>query len=89
LVSQNVNKIFQAVQALTESEAEEFRRLLAQRDARAIEQAKQQQLQQILLQEGIISHTPEQKMTQERYEQWKPVPIEGEPLSETIIKDRR
>jgi len=64
--------------------------LLREREARQSEQAKLEQLQHMLLKEGLISQI-RPKATEEdvrRFNEWKPVPIKGKPLSETIIEDR-
>jgi hypothetical protein len=44
-----------------------------------------------LLAKGLISHIPPPLTAEEgaRFRAWKPVPIEGKPLSETIIEERR
>lgn len=44
-----------------------------------------------LFKEGLVSRIrpPLTEEVIERYRNWKPVPIEGEPLSETVIRERR
>ena len=91
MVSPNVNKILEAAQVLNNAEREELRRLLDDRATRQSGQTKEEQLQQRLLEEGIISHIPPKPTDDDikRFNAWKPVPIQGKPLSETIIEDRR
>ena len=91
MVSQNVNKLFQQVLALNEAERRELQNLLEVRAARQSVQAKEERLAQVLLEEGVISHVPAKPTLAdiERFNAWKPVPIQGKPLSETIIEDRR
>lgn len=92
MVSQNVNKLLREVLALNDAERQELQRLLDDRaTAHQSAQTKEERLQQVLFDEGIISHIPP-KPTQadiELFNAWKPLPIRGKPLSETIIEDRR
>jgi hypothetical protein len=91
MVSQNVMRVLEEVQALSLEEQRQFRRLLDEQPAPQPELSKEEQLDQLLLSKGVISRIPP-KPTEEdiaRFNAWKPVPIEGKPLSETIIEDRR
>ena len=45
----------------------------------------------LMLKDGVLDHIP-RPLTQadiKAFEEYKPVPIEGKPLSETIIEERR
>lgn len=91
MVSPNVDKILRQARALSDSERKELRNLLEERDGRQSAQSKEERLAQALLEEGIITHIPP-KPTQadiDRFNAWRPLPIQGKPLSETIIEDRR
>jgi hypothetical protein len=53
--------------------------------------SKEQQVVLQMLKDGLVSKIP-RPMTEEEcraFDAWKPVDIEGEPLSETIIRERR
>lgn len=86
MVSQNVYKIFEEVQALTEAEREQLRSLL---EARTFRLHEQNAVQKALVAEGLVSHVPLQRKDLDRFRRWQPVVIQGKPLSETIIEERR
>jgi Arc/MetJ-type ribon-helix-helix transcriptional regulator len=53
------------------------------------EELAEQELQRRLFEAGVVSEIkPPRRFTPER-ERFTPVPIQGEPLSETIIRERR
>ncbi|HEX3356783.1 MAG TPA: hypothetical protein VHS31_07425 [Tepidisphaeraceae bacterium] len=91
MVSQNVNKLYQAVQALTDSERDELRRLLNARSTSMPASIGEGQLAQVLLARGVISQLRPKSTDADiaRFDAWKPVPIQGKPISETIIEERR
>jgi hypothetical protein len=89
MVSPNVNKILQEMDALNDGERQEFLRLLASRGGVESTLSAEGRLQRQLLAEGLVSHVPPRTKDVERYRQWQPVAIEGKPLSETIVEERR
>lgn len=89
MVSQNVDRILQAVQALSDDERRELRSRLNDHDAREEELRKREQVRRQLVAEGLLSHVPPRGKDPERFRDWQPVAIKGEPLSETIIEERR
>ncbi len=56
-------------------------------DAPETPQISEEDFLQQLLAEGIISHIPEGITDEE--DDFEPIEIEGEPISETIIRERR
>ncbi len=52
-------------------------------------QMTEEEFAQYLYQKGIIGKPPPPITDFSRYENYKPVKVEGEPVSETIIKERR
>ena|SRR5438105_15615184 len=73
-------------QAITEA-----LRLLRQKGQRAAPRKKpltEDEVNQQMLEDGLLSHIPPPR-DPATYEEFTPVPIEGEPLSETIIRERR
>jgi hypothetical protein len=56
-------------------------------DAPETPQISEKEFLQQLLEEGIISHIPEGITDEE--DDFEPIEIEGEPISETIIRERR
>lgn len=91
MVVLNFDQVWQAVQTLTPRQQRRLRKLL---DAlRFMHQplTPGQQLQLLLLKDGVIDRVPRPVTEADRqaFQEYKPVPIEGKPLSETIIEERR
>jgi hypothetical protein len=89
MASSNVNKILQETDALNDGERQELLRLLANRSERESGVTKEEQLRRQLVADGVVSHVPQRKKDLERYRQWQPVAIQGKPLSQTIVEERR
>ena len=52
-------------------------------------EAREDAFERKLLAEGFISSIPSRDETDEEYDAFEPIEIEGEPLSEMIIRERR
>ena len=91
-------KILQEIQKLSETEK---RRVLAKLN-HELEQVKtdsnlsadeterrEREFEQEMFAKGYFSHIPPRKMTDVEFEDFEPLEIEGEPLSEQIIRERR
>ena len=50
---------------------------------------REEELNHLLLTKGIISEIPPPITDPKRFQDWSPVEIAGEPLSETVIRERR
>jgi hypothetical protein len=77
------------VKALTAAEQRKLRDLLQVWLAPRQGQGTEEELAKELLHEGILDHVPPPIRDPAPYQNRKPVDIAGEPLSETIIKERR
>jgi len=91
MVSPNVNKIYQAVQTLTDAERDELRRLIEERTTRQSQSTSEQQLDQLLRERGVVRTVPP-KPTPEviaRFKAWRPIEMPGGSLSDELIRDRR
>lgn len=90
MVSPNVNGLLEEAKNLTLDERRQLRSML---DDPMAEPAlsKEEHLARVLLERGIISRIRPKPSEADiaRFEAWKPVPIKGKPLSETIIEERR
>ena len=64
---------------------ERERTALATEETEALEDEFERQL----LAKGVISHIPTRDETDEEFDQFEPIEVAGEPLSETIIRERR
>ena len=85
------DQVWQAVKSLTPLQQKRLRKLL---DALRFKQqplTPEDELQLLLLKDGVIDHIPRPLTDAEirAFEEYKPVPIEGKPLSETVIEERR
>jgi hypothetical protein len=52
-------------------------------------EAREDEFERQLLAKGVISHIPTRDETDEEFEKFEPIEVAGEPLSETIIRERR
>ena len=52
-------------------------------------EAQEDEFERKLLAEGFISHIPARDETDEEFNEFEPIEVEGEPLSEMIIRERR
>ena len=50
---------------------------------------REDEFERKLLAEGFISHIPTREETEEEFDAFEPIQFEGEPLSETIMRERR
>lgn len=50
---------------------------------------REDEFERYLLAKGTISQIPPRTMTDEEFDEFEPIEIEGEPLSEQIIRERR
>jgi hypothetical protein len=89
MLSANANKILQDIETLSDDERQELLRLLSNGSGRESGLTKEEQLQRQLVAEGLVSHIPARKKDIERYRNWQPVTIQGKPLSQTIVEERR
>ena len=51
-------------------------------------EAREDEFERYLLAKGVISHIPPRTMTDEEFDEFEPIELEGEPLSEQIIRER-
>ena len=51
--------------------------------------AREDEFERQLLAKGVISHIPTRDETDEEFDKLEPIDVAGEPLSETIIRERR
>lgn len=91
MVSANVTRMLEQVKSLSLEEREQLRHLMDQQPAANGKLSKEEQLDQLLLERGIISQIPPQPTDSDvaRFNEWKPIPVTGQPVSQTIVEDRR
>lgn len=85
------------IRKLTLDEAREVAERLAnylrehESEALATEEteAREDEFERHLLAKGVVSHIPTRDETDEEFDKFEPIEVLGEPLSETIIRERR
>jgi hypothetical protein len=84
------NQIWEAVKTLDAEKLQRLRNLvdiLLARGEKTLSDEDENELE--MLKEGILDYVPPAPMDQKTFDEWKPVAIEGKPLSETILEERR
>lgn len=91
MVSANVTRMLEQVKSLSLEEREQLRHLMDQQPAANGKLSKEEQLDQLLLERGIISQIPPKPTDSDiaHFNEWKPIPVTGQPVSQTIVEDRR
>lgn len=86
-----LENIEQEVQTLSVEELTKVKKLVESllKKKKAKSQMTEEEFAQYLYEKGIIGKPPPPITDFSRYENYKPVKIDGEPISETIIKERR
>jgi hypothetical protein len=89
MVSQRVTKVLEETKRLTLEERRQLLTLLNAGEARG--PLGDAELDALLIQKGLMSASPATATAEDiaSAEAWKPVAIQGKPLSETIIEERR
>ena len=57
--------------------------------ATAETETQEDEFERQLLAKGVISHIPTRDETDKEFDEFEPIEVSGEPLSETIIRERR
>jgi hypothetical protein len=52
-------------------------------------EAQEDEFERYLLAKGVITHIPARDETDDEFDSFEPIEVEGEPLSETIVRERR
>ena len=89
MVSSNVKKLLQDANALSEGERQELCRLLEAQSGNRASATKRGQLRQVLVERGLLDKDSPRPKDPDRYSRWRPITLEGEPLSRTLIEERR
>jgi len=79
--------------AKTREVAERLAKYLREHESVALSEEKtedrEDEFERQLLAKGVISHIPTRDETDEEFDEFEPIEVSGEPLSETIIRERR
>ncbi|MDB5356199.1 MAG: hypothetical protein JWN24_2652 [Phycisphaerales bacterium] len=89
MVSSNVQRVFHEVKSLVQSLAPDERRQLREMIDLLPAGTPEEELERRLLEAGTIRQIPRPLSDTPGRDEFEPVRIEGEPISETIIRERR
>ena len=89
MTSSNLDRILEEVRTLTPEEQRSLRDSVDELLVMAASHFAEQEVQQRLLDKGIISRIPPRIRDASFYADRKPVEVEGKPVSEIIIEERR
>ncbi len=89
MTTANLDRVFEEVKALTPGEQKQLREMLDSLLASAAPQITEEEFEQRLLEKGIISRIPPRIRDADFYANRKPIEVEGKPVSEIIIEERR
>jgi hypothetical protein len=81
----SLNDIREVAEQLTEYLRDKERTALATQEA----EAREDEFERYLLAKGVINQIPSRDETDEDFDTFEPIKIDGEPLSETVIRERR
>lgn len=85
-----LEKIVDEIKALTPEQRQRVREMLDNAETPEQElQRREDEFKQRLLDKGIVIHIPLENVELLPFENYVPIEIEGKPLSETIIEERR
>jgi len=90
--SANLEKVIEEVKALPPDDLRKIKALidsLLQTPGADAEMSVEDQLDQLLLEAGVISEIPTPLPRPEHLKGFKPIEVRGKPISETIIEERR
>ena len=87
--SANLEKVIEEVKTLPPDDLRKVKTLIdSLLQAPSAEMSPESQLDQLLLQAGVISEIPPPITDFTPYENRRPIEVKGKPISETIIEDR-
>lgn len=88
-MSTNVERVLDQIRALTAEERQQVRSALNSGDRKSL--ITEDEFEQHLLAAGVISKVKPQISEEElaRFRAYRPIEVEGKPVSETLIEDRR
>jgi hypothetical protein len=85
------DEVWEAIKKLKPSQQRRLRKLLDALRSKRQPLSPEDELGLVLLKDGVIDAIPRplSEVEDQAFEDYQPVPIEGKPLSETIIEERR
>ena len=84
-----LDQLIEQVKALPPIERQKVRQALAEAESEVPHSTPEDQFQKRLVQCGLLAAPKNPARNQAAFDRFVPVPIQGKPLSETIIEERR
>ncbi len=84
-----VDEILEQIKALPAAEQSRLRVLLERILAQAPVDSSAVELDRKLIEAGLMSHLPDASPDRVQFGRWRPIHVEGVPVSRTIIEERR
>jgi hypothetical protein len=89
MTTSNLDQVIEEVRALSPDDQRKLREWLDGLLAPPTPQMTEEEFEQHLLAKGVIGHIPSRIRDEEFYRNRKPAEVEGKPVSEIIIEERR
>ena len=81
-----LDKVIEDVKTLPQEEIKQLRSVL---DDLLERKSKEEEVERLLLEAGLISEIKKPKRSVEAFRKYKPIKVKGKPVSETLIEERR
>ena len=89
VTTSNLDRLFEEVKTLTPDEQSSLRDMLDELVSTNAAQMTEDEFEQLLLDKGIITRIPPRIRDASFYANRQPIEVEGKPVSEIIIEERR
>ena len=89
MTSSNLDRLIEEVKTLTAEEQRNLRNFVDELLAKSASQMTEEEFEQHLLKRGVISRIPPRIRDASFYANRKLIEVEGKPVSEIIIEERR
>ena len=89
MTTSSLDRLFEEVKTLTPEEQKSLRDLMDELLTTSAPQMNMDEVERHMLEKGIISRIPPRIRDASVYANRKPVEVEGKPVSEIIIEERR
>ena len=84
-----LNRLIEQLKALPPNERQEVRLALDETEIEATHPTPELEFQKRLVQCGLLASPKTPQRNQAAFDRFVPIPIQGKPLSETIMEERR
>ncbi|HSZ57743.1 MAG TPA: hypothetical protein VK797_18920 [Tepidisphaeraceae bacterium] len=89
MATTELENLIQQIRSLNPEERRKVKAAIDTEPAASATGGVEDRFDQLLLRDGLIERIPPPVADTQSYNAWRPIPIEGKPLSETVIEERR